>query len=210
VAAHPVKLSKPEKLVYSPHEYGPEVYPQGWFTDASFPQNMSAIWDSHFGYINKEKTGHLLVGEFGIKDSGAFEGRALVWFESFLKYMGDQISWTYWSLNPNSGDTGGLLDHDWKTEVTWKLDKLRPYMAPLIGAGETGTRMRQVTPRTPDGAALRKSGANQNGQMLFSIDGRKIGHNEQRLHGRMGIYLLYDVTTGECSRVLRGGAVVSR
>jgi hypothetical protein len=34
--------------------------------------------------------------------------------QSYIKQRG--ISWTYWCLNPNSGDTGGLLLDDW---VTW-------------------------------------------------------------------------------------------
>lgn len=139
VQAHPVTLSHPDKLIYSPHEYGPEVYAQPWFSAADFPANMPAIWDKHFGYLSRAKQAHLLVGEFGIGDPAAGGGKAGIWFDSFLKYMGKDYSWTFWCLNPNSGDTGGVLKYDWVSPEQWKLDKLKPYMAPLIGAAANGT-----------------------------------------------------------------------
>ena len=37
----------------------------------------------------------------------------------------NKISQFYWSLNPNSGDTGGLLQDDWKTPSQDKLDMLK-------------------------------------------------------------------------------------
>ena len=48
------------------------------------------------------------------------------------------ISWTYWSWNPNSGDTGGILADDWTTVNTAKLTYLQPIEQPL-GSGSTGT-----------------------------------------------------------------------
>ena len=43
---------------------------------------------------------------------------------------GDQgISWTYWSWNPNSGDTGGILADDWTTVNTNKQDIIAPALA---------------------------------------------------------------------------------
>lgn len=133
VKTKPIVLSKPEKLVYSPHEYGPEVFAQTWFDDPGFPGNMPGIWDAHFGYLSKENQAHLLVGEFGIRDFTSAQGKAGIWFDQFLKYMGKDYSWTFWCLNPNSGDTGGLLKYDWLSEEKEKLDKLKPYMAAYIG-----------------------------------------------------------------------------
>jgi endoglucanase len=55
-----------DKLVFSPHVYGPDVYPQPYFDDPAFPANLPAIWDQHFGFLAAE--GHALVpGEFGGK-----------------------------------------------------------------------------------------------------------------------------------------------
>jgi endoglucanase len=136
VASAPIVLSKPDKLVYSPHEYGPEVFAQTWFSAADYPKNLPGIWDKYFGYLNKGGQAHLLVGEFGILDQEAAGGKAGVWFDELLKYMGTDYSWTFWCLNPNSGDTGGLLKYDWTTAEQWKLDKLKPYMAAPIGKAQ--------------------------------------------------------------------------
>jgi aryl-phospho-beta-D-glucosidase BglC (GH1 family) len=130
----PVKLSDPTKLVYSTHEYGPEVYGQTWFSDAGFPSNMAAIWRAAFGYVMEEKRGHVLVGEFGIKDKQAHGGKAGTWFSTFLAYAGSSHSWTFWCWNPNSGDTGGILKDDWTTVHAWKVNLLKPHMAPKIPA----------------------------------------------------------------------------
>jgi aryl-phospho-beta-D-glucosidase BglC (GH1 family) len=149
VKANPVILSKPEKLVYSAHEYGPEVFDQKWFSAPDFPANMPGIWNRHFGYLMQENTSPVFVGEFGIGDAAARDGKAGAWFDAFLKYLGNDYSWTFWCLNPNSGDTGGILKYDWSTPEQWKLDKLRPYMAPLIGStgGADPSRITPVTPK---------------------------------------------------------------
>ncbi len=132
VKSAPIALPVQDKLVYSAHEYGPEVFLQPWFESGSFPSNMSAIWKSHFGYIMDGDISHLFIGEFGIRDAASYEGRAGEWFEAFLEYLGKTYSWTYWSLNPNSGDTGGILQDDWVKTQQWKLDALTPYLAPMI------------------------------------------------------------------------------
>jgi len=50
-----------------------------------------------------------------------------------------KFSFTFWSLNPNSGDTGGMLSDDWESPVTWKLDLVKPHLAPMLNA-PTNTR----------------------------------------------------------------------
>src|SRR5206468_1577680 len=42
------------------------------------------------------------------------------WFQTLITYLRDSsrtsaINWAYWSWNPDSGDTGGLLHDDWVT-----------------------------------------------------------------------------------------------
>ena len=133
VRTDPIVLTNPAKLVYSPHEYGPEVFDQTWFNDPTFPANLPAIWDSAFAFIKNENKGHLLLGEFGIRDRTSFSGKEGTWFSTLLSTLCKSISWTFWCLNPNSGDTGGLLENDWTMPVQWKLDMLKPYMAPLLG-----------------------------------------------------------------------------
>ncbi len=132
VRTAPIVLSKPEKLVYSAHEYGPEVHDQTWFTDATFPASLAPVWDQHFDFIMKQGLGHLLLGEFGIKDRTAFSGKSGIWFDTLLKTVGSTYSWTFWCWNPNSGDTEGILQTDWLTPQQWKMDALKPYLAPII------------------------------------------------------------------------------
>jgi gliding motility-associated-like protein len=138
-----INLIKPDKLVYSPHEYGPEVYNQSWFSDPNFPNNMPNIWYNHFGFIYDDNIGHVLVGEFGIKDRT--NTIAYTWFTEFMKYMGSKYSWTFWCFNPNSGDTGGILQDDWVTVNEWKMEVLKPYLAPFISTTTTSSSDRPPT-----------------------------------------------------------------
>ena len=135
VIDYPIILNKQNKLVYSPHEYGPTVYAQSWFNDPTFPANMPTIWEKYFNFIITQNIAPLLIGEFGLKSQG---GKDEIWFDTFLNYMGVKYSWTFWCWNPNSGDTGGLLDDQWSSVVTWKVNKLKPYMAPEIPNGNVG------------------------------------------------------------------------
>ncbi len=140
---YPVQLSDPSKLMYSAHEYGPEVAPQDWFDAPDFPQNMPQIWNDNYHYLYNEGTSPIFLGEFGIKNQDAFGGIAFTWFTEFTGFMGDIYSWTFWSMNPNSGDTGGILQDDWSSVNQWKLDVLKPYQAPIIPnvvGGGTGNR----------------------------------------------------------------------
>lgn len=115
VRANPVRLSTPGRVVYSPHEYGPGVHAQPWFSSPQMASILADRWNKGFGYISDGGTAPILVGEFGGRDVGldTVEGR---WMRQFADYLGQHgTSWTFWSWNPNSGDTGGVLADDWKT-----------------------------------------------------------------------------------------------
>jgi endoglucanase len=128
VADRPLQVKR-GKLLYSAHDYGPEVFPQTWFSAPDFPRNLVGLWDQTWGYIPRTGIGGVFIGEFGIGHRESFSGRALQWIQALMAYMGPTSSWTYWSLNPNSGDTGGILADDWVTVNRWKLDLLTPYQA---------------------------------------------------------------------------------
>jgi hypothetical protein len=51
-----------------------------------------------------------------------------------VRYLGTGFSWTYWSWNPDSGDTGGILRDDWTTVDTAKDALLDPIKFPLDGS----------------------------------------------------------------------------
>jgi endoglucanase len=131
--AAPVRLAVPHRLVYETHDYGPEIWGQRWFNDPEFPDNLPALWDRHWGYLARQGIAPVLVGEFG--GVNVTSGKEGAWIHALIGYIrAHGLSYTYWCMNPDSGDTGGLLQDDWKTVNPAKLALLRTDMAPLIGS----------------------------------------------------------------------------
>ncbi|WP_225225226.1 cellulase family glycosylhydrolase [Cellulomonas sp. JH27-2] len=148
VAAHPVVLSTPNRLVYSAHDYGISVYDhQDWFDTTKhpdFPNNLPAVWDHFFGYIAKQNIAPVLVGEFG---STLRDPRDVQWMTKLVSYMQTNgISFTYWSWNPDSGDTGGIVQDDWVTVNQNKQAILQPALVPPVKRGTTPTPTPTTTP----------------------------------------------------------------
>ncbi len=115
VERFPVRLSKSNKLVYSPHEYGAGVYNQPWFNEPTFPKNLYSRWETGWNYIATKGIAPILIGEFGGRqvDSSSKEG---IWQRQLVDFIGQKnLSFAYWSWNPNSADTGGILQDDWQT-----------------------------------------------------------------------------------------------
>lgn len=95
------------QIVYSPHDYGPSVYAQTWFDkDFTTQTLLDDYWYDTWAFINAEDIAPLLIGEWGGHMDG---GKNQKWMELLRDYMIDNhISHTFWCLNTNSGDTGGL------------------------------------------------------------------------------------------------------
>jgi endoglucanase len=139
VAEKPVTLSVANRVVYSPHDYPSTVYPQSWFSAADYPNNLPAVWDKYWGFIFKAGTAPVYLGEFGTKLQTASDQQ---WLAKLVSYMDENAangglpvaagkegpSWAYWSWNPNSGDTGGILADDWNTVNTAKVTAINPIM----------------------------------------------------------------------------------
>nr|AGM32171.1 glycoside hydrolase family 5 [Coptotermes formosanus] len=67
------------------------------------------IWDNNIA--------PLLIGEWG----GFLTQPNVKWMGIMCDLIEQKgLSHTFWCLNPNSGDTGGLLQNDWST---WENDK---------------------------------------------------------------------------------------
>src|SRR5579884_939114 len=144
VAANPIVLTYPDgssardKLVYSPHEYGPLMCGGGcpWFNATTTPQSLTAVWDHYWGYIAADPAqpyaAPLWIGEFGTCNNAptcvadSTPGSQGQWFSSLLTYMQQRgIDGAYWAANgtQSSGDTRqygapegyGLLNPDWAT-----------------------------------------------------------------------------------------------
>jgi endoglucanase len=132
---YPVVLSEPGHLVYEAHDYGPDVYNQSWFQAKNFPDNLPAVWIKNWAYLKEQNVAPVLLGEFGGAVGNDAEGKWQKTLVSFLKQHG--ISYTYWSWNPDSADTGGILTNNWQTVDKSKLDLLHSYQIPLIGYRHT-------------------------------------------------------------------------
>jgi endoglucanase len=141
---YPVRLNVANRLVYSAHDYGISVYDhQPWFdttANPTFPANLPAVWDHFWGYLVKQNIAPVLVGEFG---STLADPRDTQWLKTLMAYMQTNgMSFTYWSWNPDSGDTGGIVGDDWNTVNQAKQAIVGPYLIPPVagsGGGSTPT-----------------------------------------------------------------------
>ncbi len=114
------------QIVYSPHDYGPSVYAQTWF-DKDFTEQtlLDDYWYETWAWINAEDVAPQLIGEWG----GHMEGDNLKWMLLLRDYMiKNHINHTFWCLNTNSGDTGGLWDslgftQSSGTTIDWNEEK---------------------------------------------------------------------------------------
>jgi hypothetical protein len=121
--------------VYEAHDYGPGVNNQKWFQVPDFPQNLPSLWYSHWAYLKFSAVAPVLVGEFGGNSVGHDpEG---IWQRTLINYLqSNGFDYTYWCWNPNSSDTGGILEDDWTTIDQAKLSLLQAYQWPLLGSPE--------------------------------------------------------------------------
>ena len=149
----PVVLNTANKLVYSAHDYPDSVYAQPWFQGSQFPADLTAKFDQMWGYIYKDNIAPVYIGEFG---TGLTDPKDTPWLQALTAYLGGDTnndgthdipagqygpSWTYWSWNPDSGDTGGIVGNDWKTVNQAKMAYLSPveYNPGSTAGGGTST-----------------------------------------------------------------------
>ncbi len=119
-----------KQVVYSPHDYGPLVYEQPWFSGGfTYDSLYNDAWHDYWLYIAEDDIAPILIGEWG----GFMSGDNLKWMEYLRDLIGkENLNHTFWCYNANSGDTGGLVKDDFKTwdeekyalveTVLWKND----------------------------------------------------------------------------------------
>lgn len=132
---YPINLEQYQsQLVYSPHDYGPGVYNQTWFNkDFTTQTLLDDYWYDTWAYLNAEDIAPLLMGEWGGFMDGAENEK---WLNLLRDYMIDNhINHTFWCINPNSGDTGGLLDYSF---TNWDVEKYTLFEKSLWQTQETG------------------------------------------------------------------------
>jgi len=126
----PVRLSRPQQLVYSAHDYGPHESWQNWFAPPAFPQNLPGVWRQHWAYLQENGVAPVLIGEFGGPSLGSDADG--VWQRSLVSFLGQEgFSYTYWVWNPDTW-IGGLLLDDRGTLDQTKIKLLRSTQAPLL------------------------------------------------------------------------------
>jgi aryl-phospho-beta-D-glucosidase BglC (GH1 family) len=132
VSQYPVQLNIANRVVYSVHDYPASVYNQPWFSAPNYPNNLPGVWDHFWGYLYRQDIAPIYLGEFGSMLQTTSDQQ---WYQQITAYLanttgapagGTGMSWTWWSWNPNSSDTGGILQDDWTTVNQNKMQGLIP------------------------------------------------------------------------------------
>lgn len=147
---YPIKPKQgTSQIVYSPHDYGPSVFAQDWFHLTTDPKGgafdtqslLDEYWYDTWAFINAENIGPELIGEWG----GHMNDPAnLKWMTLLRDYMIEHhINHTFWCLNTNSGDTGGLWDGlqfgaGTGTTIDWNEPKYELFEKSLWQTSTTG------------------------------------------------------------------------
>jgi endoglucanase len=153
VASNPVVLSVANQLVYSAHDYGPNLYGQSWFNSGTTQSSLNAVWNKYWGYISNGGTAPVWLGEFGTGNNSAdiqssAAGSQGQWFESMVSYLqsNPSIQWTYWALNGE--DSYGLLDSNYDaTPANAQKESMLRSIEFQLGGGSSCT----TSPAAPTG-----------------------------------------------------------
>jgi aryl-phospho-beta-D-glucosidase BglC (GH1 family) len=146
VAKYPVNLSTSGRVVYSAHDYGPDIYLQPWYRSTFNETTLyNDCWRPNWYYIVEASVAPVLIGEWGGKLENANNKTWLTSLASFLSTK--NVHHTFWAVNPNSVDTGGLLKEDWKTvdEAKYTIIKSTLWMKGLDHVVKLGPAS-EVTP----------------------------------------------------------------
>jgi aryl-phospho-beta-D-glucosidase BglC (GH1 family) len=174
VKDYPIDFGDPERnkqIVYSPHDYGPLVYEQPWFTGNFDGSSLYRdAWHDYWLYIAEEDIAPVLIGEWG----GFMSGKNLTWMECLRdRISSDHLHHTFWCFNANSGDTGGLVKDDFKTWDEEKYALVKPVLwaessGKFIGLdhavplGKNGISLSAHTGKAPEPPMADEAGENGN------------------------------------------------
>lgn len=117
VREHKVVLTEPNRVVYSPHDYGPAEYRHPWFNDTATPGSLASVWTQNWAYLVADGVAPVWLGEFGTGSTlsevaSKVPGSQGQWFDTLLTFLGEHgISWSYWAINGE--DRYGLLTPDY-------------------------------------------------------------------------------------------------
>jgi len=116
--SNPVVFNVAHQLVYSAHDYGPNLYQQSWFNNNTTYQSLVQVWTGFWAYLSLNDVAPVWVGEFGTTNNASdiesnVPGSQGQWFQSVVTFMQNnpQLDWTYWALNGE--DSYALLDSNY-------------------------------------------------------------------------------------------------
>ncbi len=158
----PVVLNVNSQLVYSAHDYGPNLYQQSWFNSSTTYASLVSVWTKYWAYLSLNGTAPVWVGEFGttnnnsdIENSAA--GSQGQWFQSLVTFLQNNpaLNWTYWALNGE--DTYALLDSNYDATPA---NPLKQQLLATIQSGPSGGGCTAI-PSAPTGLKATAASASQ-------------------------------------------------
>lgn len=128
----PVDVGVPNKVIYSPHRYGPGLRDDIPLTDEK-------SWDKHFGYLID--MGYcVMMGEWGIGKKDDYEFN-----KNLAKYMATKgIHGFYWTFSYTSKDTLNIIKQAGTTE-TKLMTNAKSYEVMEIAANKNATKLKFPT-----------------------------------------------------------------
>ena len=154
-AQYPVQLSVPNRLIYSAHDYGPDLFQQTWFNSSTTFDSLAAVWNKFWGYLATSNTAPVWVGEFGTTNtasdiSSSAPGSQGQWFSSLVRYIkANNLNWTYWALNGE--DSFALLDNQYDPSP---VSAQKQSLLASIQTSDPGSGQGPGAPATPTGLSV--------------------------------------------------------
>ena len=158
VSNHPITLSISNRLVYSAHDYGPNLFQQSWFNGGTSFSTLSYVWKKFWGYIDENRIAPIFIREFGTGNSSSdiastVPGSQGQWFESLVNFLRNNpnLNWTYWALNGE--DSYALLDNQYDStpRSSQKQSELASIQFQLASGGSGGIGSGAAAPSAPTG-----------------------------------------------------------
>ena len=153
----PVQLSLPRQLVYETHELSLDIYPQPWFSNSTYPNNLRSVWRTRWGYLQEKGTNPVFMGSFGTKFLNPTSDDQ--WLRMLVRYLNGEFvednvnnllpgqMGVSWAIGIESLD---ILNADFQTVNTQMLSYISPTMlssitpsaAPSTGSSPTSPTMK--------------------------------------------------------------------
>ena len=158
VRRSPVRLAIANRVVYSPHVYGPAEFQQPWFNAATTSRSLMANWRGSWGFINESGMAPVWIGEFGTLNDDASvvsttPGSEGQYFTTLIAYLQQhpEVGWSYWGINGE--DRYGLLDPSYSAPANQQkamaLGSIRQLAGGVVSAPRTLAVADAVVPAIP-------------------------------------------------------------